>query len=387
MPPNQNPKKFDFLVGLSIDGCKLLELVGHGHYGAVFRASEPDKEASVAVKIMRAPKPGSSKEILLCNELEALRRLRTCQTTTYLHRVVKRDGLLCLVMDYCDGGDLWNPVMRDRKFVGDSALTGRVFGMMLDAVQDVHNVDFAHRDLKPENFLTDSGLEHLWLADFGLATQGRETDKFGRGTPAYLPPEGWTPDLERIDAFRGDVFALGVTLFQMLYGEYPWCRAIAHDKHWDDFVAYRTDFFRNCDKWAGKRGGPPVSREAHVLLSAALEPKMESRIDMPEFRRRFHDINDFFVPLESIPSDVHAPIGVRHAPDLASDSSSDSESDAGPATPRRISSHLPPGGATLGLFKNVYDDDEREGKGRQPSTGIRAWIRRLVVRPSSSASR
>ena len=188
MPPNQKSKKFDFLVGLSFDGYTLLELLGHGHYGAVFRASEPDKETAVAVKIMRAPKPGSSKEVLLGSELEALRRLRNSRTATHLHRVVKREGLLCLVMNYYDGGDLWDPIMRDRRFVGDSASLSRVFGMMLDAVQDTHNVNFAHRDLKPENFLCDSGMERVWLADFGLATQGRETDKFGRGTPAYLPP-------------------------------------------------------------------------------------------------------------------------------------------------------------------------------------------------------
>lgn len=181
-------KKFDFLVGLSIDGYTLHELVGRGHYGAVFRASEPRNQATVAVKVMRAPKPGSSKVALIGNELEALRRLRTSTHATYLHQVVKREGLLCLVMNYCDGGDLWNPIMRDRRFIGNNALLTRVFGKMLDAVQDVHDVDFAHRDLKPENYLCDADLEHIWLADFGLATQGRETNKFGRGTPAYLPP-------------------------------------------------------------------------------------------------------------------------------------------------------------------------------------------------------
>ncbi|KZV76437.1 kinase-like protein [Peniophora sp. CONT] len=384
MPPNQKSKKFDFLVGLSIDGYTLLELVGHGHYGAVFRASEPRKQANVAVKVLRAPKPGSSKEALLGNELEALRRLRTSRTATYLHQVAKRDGLLFLVMNFCDGGDLWNPIMRDRRFVGNSALVSRVFVKMLDAVQDAHNVDFAHRDVKPENFLCDADLDRVWLADFGLATEGRHTGKFGRGTPAYLPPEGWLPKLESIDAFRGDVFALGVTLFQMLYGEYPWCRAVPNDRHWDDFVSFRVDFFENCDRWAGMRGGPPLSPEAHSLLSAALEPEMDARMDVAEFKRRFQGIDQFFSLPKTASSDPHSIVEVQRTPSLSSDNESEPEYDAGPATPGRMPS---PEVATGGIFKFVYGESERGPKVRQPSTGIRAWLRRLVIRQSSSASR
>ena len=125
------------------------------------------------------------------------------------------------------------------------------------------------------------------------------------------------------------------------------------------------------------RGAPPVSREAHTLLSAALDPEMTTRIDLPEFKRQFLGISEFFAGLKATPSASPAAVAAARIPGLTSDDGSDQDSDGGPATPDRMLSHPESG--------HVYEGDEQGRKMRQPSTGIRAWLRRLVVRPSSSS--
>ena len=100
----------------------------------------------------------------------------------------------------------------------------------------------------------------------------------------------------KVDGAKSDVFALAVTLFQMLYGEHPWLKSTSEDECYGFFLDAREDFFNWRDAYAADLGEPGVSSEARSLLIDALNPDMEQRLDLYEFDRRFSLIEDFFGP-------------------------------------------------------------------------------------------
>eukprot|EP00429_Kryptoperidinium_foliaceum_P116105 CAMPEP_0176294708 /NCGR_PEP_ID=MMETSP0121_2-20121125/57280_1 /TAXON_ID=160619 /ORGANISM="Kryptoperidinium foliaceum, Strain CCMP 1326" /LENGTH=305 /DNA_ID=CAMNT_0017635743 /DNA_START=52 /DNA_END=965 /DNA_ORIENTATION=- len=126
---------------------------------------------------------------------------------------------------YCDGGDLFEwcvhkstpPPGRRRE-----ARMRPIVAQALDAVRWLHDLDVAHRDLSVENILlVKSGeLMELKLIDFGMSTLGRMTRSDVRGKLSYQAPEFYTSI--HVDTFSADTFALGVVLFAMAVGVYPW---------------------------------------------------------------------------------------------------------------------------------------------------------------------
>jgi serine/threonine protein kinase len=149
---------------------------------------------------------------------------------------VSTDGLQFIVMDFIDGPGL-QQLLRNQ----DPVLEGhrlRLIRQMAEAVKYVHDRDFIHRDVCPRNFIYDSASNDLRLIDFGLTLPARqEFMQPGNrtGTPVYMAPEivrrRWTDK-------RVDIFAMGVSAYQMCTYELPWPvtdtsgqAALAHDTH------------------------------------------------------------------------------------------------------------------------------------------------------------
>ena len=138
-----------------------------------------------------------------------------------VHDLVIDGGNLALVMDLAEGrplseviGQETGPIPWDRAWP--------MFKQMLDAVAYAHKNNVVHRDIKPENVILSSGGQ-LKVLDFGIAKDmesGKTKTGTGMGTVDYMAPEQYT-DASKVDQ-RADIYALGMTLYEMLAGRLPW---------------------------------------------------------------------------------------------------------------------------------------------------------------------
>jgi serine/threonine protein kinase len=209
-----------------IPGYEVLELIGQGGMGAVYRARQIKLEREVALKLL-APaytRDPSFRE-RFAREAQALARLTHPSIVTvhdYGEVEWGSDTRLCyLVMELVEGANL-RDVLREGRLSPTQALA--LVPPICEALQYAHDRGIVHRDIKPENILLDAhGAPKV--ADFGLAklVQGADPGLTASGavlgTPKYMAPEQ-IEHPERVD-HRADIYALGVVLYEMLTGELP----------------------------------------------------------------------------------------------------------------------------------------------------------------------
>jgi tRNA A-37 threonylcarbamoyl transferase component Bud32 len=203
---------------------EILELVGHGGMGAVYKARQPRLDRLVALKILaphRVQDPAFAERF--SREARTLARLSHPHIVG-IHDFGELDGLYYFVMEYVDGASLREVMQAGRLSPSDAlGLVPQICG----ALQFAHDAGVVHRDVKPENILLDrSG--SVKIADFGLAKL-LEPDRTNAvsltvsgavlGTPAYMAPEQIEHPLE-VD-HRADIYAVGVVFYEMLTGELP----------------------------------------------------------------------------------------------------------------------------------------------------------------------
>jgi serine/threonine protein kinase len=222
----QNPD--DPLIGRTLPGGYLiLELVGIGGMGRVYRAEQTNLGRTVAVKIIHPHLVGEENAAArFITEARAASRLNHPNSVGIIDFGKSTDGQLYLVMEFLRGRDL------ARVTYEDGALPFRrivdVLRQTLAALAEAHSEDIIHRDLKPENIILEpvrSGGDFVKVVDFGLAKMRLETHQpsitspgIVCGTPEYMSPEQARGD--PLDA-RSDLYGVGVILFQLLTGRLP----------------------------------------------------------------------------------------------------------------------------------------------------------------------
>jgi tRNA A-37 threonylcarbamoyl transferase component Bud32 len=202
---------------------EILELIGQGGMGAVYKARQPSLDRLVAVKVL-PPEAGRDPAFAerFNREARALARL-SHPNIVAVHDVGQAGELYYFVMEYVDGVNL-RQVLRDGQLTPEQAL--RIVPQICDALQYAHEEGIVHRDIKPENILLDRK-GRVKIADFGLAKLlGRDTGNFTltgsrqvMGTLYYMAPEQVERPLE-VD-HRADIYSLGVVFYEMLTGQLP----------------------------------------------------------------------------------------------------------------------------------------------------------------------
>ena len=181
-------------VGTLIDGgsLKLVDVLGVGGYGVVYRAIDTRQAASpksYAVKclISSGHQPPRQRQIHI-REI-ALHQLASVHPgVVTLHRVVEEGSYTYIVMDFAPDHDLFTQILHSCRYLGDDALIRNIFLQLLDAVEYCHSLGIYHRDLKPENILCfDDGLR-IAITDFGLATTDKLSDEFRTGSVYHMSP-------------------------------------------------------------------------------------------------------------------------------------------------------------------------------------------------------
>jgi hypothetical protein len=202
---------------------EILDLIGQGGMGAVYKARQPSLDRLVAVKVLpRESGQDSAFAERFSREARALARL-SHPNIVAIHDVGKAGDFYYLVMEYVDGINL-RPWLRDGQLQPEQAL--RIVPQICDALQYAHDEGVVHRDIKPENILLDRK-GRVKIADFGLAKLlGRDTGNFTltgsqqvMGTPYYMAPEQVERPLE-VD-HRADIYSLGIVFYEMLTGQLP----------------------------------------------------------------------------------------------------------------------------------------------------------------------
>jgi WD40 repeat protein/tetratricopeptide (TPR) repeat protein len=200
---------------------EVLEQLGRGAFGAVYKARDPELERTVALKVPRAGYFGTPED-----QERFLREARSTAQLSHpgivpVHEIGHERGLPYIVSDYIEGLTLADLLTGDRPAFRQSA---ELVARIADAVDHAHRQKVIHRDLKPSNVLIDAaGQPHV--TDFGLARrdEGEMTvtlDGQILGTPAYMSPEQAAGDVQQVD-LRSDIYSLGVVLYELLTGELP----------------------------------------------------------------------------------------------------------------------------------------------------------------------
>jgi len=209
----------DSLIGQTLGKFEIVEEIGRGGMGAVYKAYDPALKRHVAVKILPA--------ILAHDRLFVERFVREAQSIAgirhpnlvTIHDVAEESGYNYFVMEYVEGRSLARVISRKRRIPMKTAVS--VLGHVMAGLNKVHQAGLIHRDIKPANIMLDRDGRAV-LMDFGLAKsdrqQGLTTAGTVLGTPEYMSPE--QAQDEDVDA-RSDIYALGIVLYEMLSGQPP----------------------------------------------------------------------------------------------------------------------------------------------------------------------
>jgi len=202
---------------------EILELLGQGGMGAVYKARQPGLDRTVALKIL-PPGLGADPNFAerFTREARSLARLGHPNIVA-VYDFGQAGDLYYFVMEYVDGVSL-RQMERGQRLEPRQALS--VVMQVCEALQFAHDEGIVHRDIKPGNILIDTK-GRVKIADFGLAKLlARAPTDFTltrpqqvMGTPAYMAPEQIEHPAD-VDQ-RADIYSLGVVFYEMLTGELP----------------------------------------------------------------------------------------------------------------------------------------------------------------------
>ncbi|CAI7790777.1 unnamed protein product [Closterium sp. NIES-53] len=241
----------------------LMEFLGEGQYGTVWRCEERTTGENFALKYIDLTKCSSRARLAALSEVEILQKIRDSgfsDSVVSLKEVYGDNDSLYLVMELCTGGDLLELIQNQPGAFISEAGSRHVFASVARAVKQCHASSIVHRDIKPENILicptsksvpaaasaSDNGAASFSytakLADFGLAVDVPWLQQI-RGYAGSKPYEA--PEVMAGDAYdeSADIWSLGVTLYAMLSGKWPLFRG--GKRVFDEKVDFASDDWKN----------------------------------------------------------------------------------------------------------------------------------------------
>lgn len=208
------------LAGQVFGDCELLEEVGRGGMGVVYKGRQRNLDRIVAVKLLLAEHAGNPAVLsrFLAEARSAASLAHTNIVTVFA--VGESPAGPYFVMEYIDGPSLESLVSRTLP----PSWTVSVLTTVAEAVHHAHQKGIIHRDLKPANIMLHQQKRPV-VMDFGIAKQvghGKGLTQPGAiiGTPAYMPPEQAGEEPEKIGP-HSDVYSLGAILYTLLTGQLP----------------------------------------------------------------------------------------------------------------------------------------------------------------------
>jgi len=198
---------------------QVIEELGHGGMGRVYKVHDTDIKEKIALKVLR-PEIALDKETIerFSNELKLARKI-SHRNVCRMFDLGKAEGTTFITMEFVPGEDL-------KKFIRKSGQlgTGRAVSIgkqVCEGLAEAHHLGIVHRDLKPQNIMVDED-GNARIMDFGIARSLRGKGITGAGvmigTPEYMSPE--QVEGKDVDQ-RSDIYSLGIILYEMLTGQVP----------------------------------------------------------------------------------------------------------------------------------------------------------------------
>lgn len=272
------------------------EVLGEGSFGKVHLGKEVGG-GKVAVKIINKNRLSKHMQQRLSTELQIHSRVNH-ENIVKMYDVVEEGGLIYLIFEFLDGGDLFDFVIENGPLKEDEAK--RIFMQLCHALQHCHESSVIHHDVKLENCMLkkDGNGKFLKLVDFGLscvALPGQKLQTFS-GTEAYCAVEilaGREYDGRLIDAYSAGVF-----LYICLTGSYPFSQDLEQqhqeqaDMRYLEALPYPEE----------------VSKEAKDLVMQLIHPSPTKRASVKDALN-----HPFMVPQQVKPKDANAESRVTEA--------------------------------------------------------------------------
>lgn len=199
---------------------EILQLLGEGGMGAVYKARDSELDRIVVLKLIR-PELAKNPEILRRFKQELiLARQVTHKNVIRIFDLGQSDGIKFITMDFVEGQDLRRLLLEQGKFPPEQA--ARIMLQICRALEAAHGEGVIHRDLKPQNIMLDKK-GRVYVMDFGIARSaylpGMTQTGALIGTPEYMSPEQARG--EKLTE-RSDLFSLGVIFYELLTGKSPY---------------------------------------------------------------------------------------------------------------------------------------------------------------------
>ncbi len=275
---------------------EILQILGEGGMGAVYKARDRELNRMVALKVIRPDLAGSQaiidrfkQELLLATQV-------THKNVIRIYDLSEADGMKFITMEYVEGEDLRGLMQQKGKLTPEEAV--EIMQQTCRALEAAHGAGIIHRDLKPQNIMRDK-TGRILVMDFGLARtlEGDGMTQTGAlvGTMDYMSPEqALGKDLDQ----RSDLFALGLIFYELLTGKMPYKA--------DSVVASLL-------KRTQERAAPVSSHDASIPkpLSNIVGKCME-----PDVKLRYQSSGEILADLEAwqggrAAATLHFPSGVR----------------------------------------------------------------------------
>jgi serine/threonine protein kinase len=231
-PPHRMPPLEPEELAAHFPQLEILECLGRGGMGVVYKARQKSLKRLVALKLL-APERADDPQFAtrFAKEAQALAALNHPNIVA-VHDFGQAGGFYFLLMEFVDGLNL-RQLLQSKKLTPKEALG--IVPPICEALQCAHDRGIVHRDIKPENLLIDKA-GTVKIADFGIAKiVGEASDEapstpeslhadaaqpsLAFGTPAYAAPE--QREAAAATDHRADIYSLGVVLYEMLTGERP----------------------------------------------------------------------------------------------------------------------------------------------------------------------
>ncbi|ORY20117.1 Pkinase-domain-containing protein [Neocallimastix californiae] len=290
-------------------GLKLESILGYGSFATVYKAV--NKEGQIfAVKWLNKIGMSDRDQALQKDEVMYMKMLGDHKNIIHLYDVIETSDSLFLILECCTT-DLYELITQSEKAI-EIPRVKRYFNEICDSVKHCHNNHIYHRDLKPENILISKD-DHCKLSDFGLCCFDEWTNDFNCGSLRYMSPEcidnedyddddyedeededsdGNYYEIRKRNEKTGlecnsrgsDIWALGVILINMIFGQNPWSSADMENPTFNMFIRKDPNVLQR------KLG---LSDEFNRVVKRMFAKNVYDRYSLEELRQEINRIEVF----------------------------------------------------------------------------------------------